>query len=111
MTDKPIDRGDAVNLARNVRGRDALVITDKGIDMLAEAVLRMDEELTRLYAARPEAADTTHLDEARSIIWHANEEICDALNETPHYGNLDQLQKRMDAWLERDRSTPQEKPR
>jgi hypothetical protein len=42
---EPLDRGEAVNLARNIRGRDACVVTDKGIDTLAEAVLRMDEEL------------------------------------------------------------------
>jgi hypothetical protein len=40
-----LDRGEAVNLARNIRGQDACVVTDKGIDTLADAVLRMDEAL------------------------------------------------------------------
>jgi hypothetical protein len=51
------DRGEAVNLARNIRGQDACVVTDKGIDTLAEAVLRMDEELTQLYADLDDACN------------------------------------------------------
>jgi hypothetical protein len=53
------DRGEAVNLARNIRGRDACVVTDKGIDTLAEAVIRMDEELTKLYAATAKITSVT----------------------------------------------------
>ena len=39
-----VDRGDAVNLARN-RMEDNCPLTEKGIDVLADAVLRMDEVL------------------------------------------------------------------
>lgn len=48
-----LDRSDAVNLARNVlRQRDDPEITNKGIAMLAQAVIDMDEELRRLYELR-----------------------------------------------------------
>ena len=46
---KPLDRGDAVNLARNVLGANEALITKTGVRMLAQAVLVMDAELTRLY--------------------------------------------------------------
>ena len=49
---KPLDRGDAVNIARNVLDVDSRIggLTDKGVKTLAEAVLAMDAELSRLYA-------------------------------------------------------------
>lgn len=45
-----IDRSDAVNLARNVLDTDKAIggITDKGVKALAEAVLRMDEYISKL---------------------------------------------------------------
>lgn len=47
-TCQPIDRSDAVNLARNIRDQEVRAVTDKGIDCLAEAVLRMDEYIRAL---------------------------------------------------------------
>ena len=48
---KPLDRSEAVNLARNVAERDvSAALTPKGQMTLAQAVLAMDAELKRLYA-------------------------------------------------------------
>jgi hypothetical protein len=38
-------RADAVNLARNILGSDVQLVTDKGIALLAQAVLEMDRAL------------------------------------------------------------------
>ena len=43
---EPIDRGDAVNLARNALTQYDCAITKKGVLVLAEAVLSMDATLT-----------------------------------------------------------------
>jgi hypothetical protein len=43
---KPLDRSGAVNLARNVAERR---VTQKGMKTLADAVIAMDAELSRLY--------------------------------------------------------------
>ena len=55
-----IDRGDAVNLARNALDDEHLMglVSRPGIRKLCEAVLAMDAELARLYALRPEAEAT-----------------------------------------------------
>ena len=41
-----IDRGEAVNLARNITVEDGIVVTQKGVRILADAVLLLDAALT-----------------------------------------------------------------
>lgn len=53
---EPIDRGDAVNLARNaIEKYDCKGITTKGIRVLAEAVLSMDAALSTPQPIQPQA--------------------------------------------------------
>ena len=52
LTDRLVERGDAVNLASNMRDY-GIQPTDKGVRLLAEAVLRMDAALRELQS-KPE---------------------------------------------------------
>lgn len=48
-----IDRGDAVNLARNVADNPGIIVSTNGIACLADAVLRMDEYIRFSEAEQP----------------------------------------------------------
>lgn len=68
---KYLDRGDAVNLARNWLDKDAggWGVTTEGVRILADAVMRMDEELKRLYTSSERGISDS--DEAKAIIQDA----------------------------------------
>lgn len=68
-----IDRGDAVNLARNALDDEHLMglVSRPGIRKLCEAVLAMDAELARLYALPPEAEAIETLRFVRKVIRHS----------------------------------------
>lgn len=71
---KPLDRSEAVNLARNaLEFSECPALTTKGQLCLAEAVMKMDAELTRLYALSPEGAPSLPPDMA---ILERCREIC-----------------------------------
>jgi len=74
MKDAPInlppDRGDAVNLARNVLEDPALAITPKGVRILAEAVMKLDAAILADRAARAPQAGWEQ--DAKRFAWLAD---------------------------------------
>lgn len=73
-----IDRGDAVNLARNWLDDPVRGITDKGIAKLAQAVLAMDAELSRLYVEGDGGITQALVAMARANVIEECARVCDA---------------------------------
>jgi len=77
---EPVDRADAVNLARNALTHYDCAITKKGVRVLAEAVLSMDAALTTPQPTQAQAG-AVPLDEARRLFdagWKAAARFCDS---------------------------------